>query len=98
MRTKLAKAQLGPGDWITVSSPGGGGHGDPLTRPAEEVERDLNLGYISPEAAERDFGVLIAERWTVAGHARYRIDHEGTERRRLVAAAADPDVQEESGG
>ena len=88
MRTKLARRTLHDGDWITVSSPGGGGHGDPLTRPAEEVERDLNLGYITPESAERDFGAVIAERWTVGGHARFRVDPERTsERRRSLGAA-----------
>jgi N-methylhydantoinase B len=82
MRTKLARRTLGDGDWITVASPGGGGHGDPLTRPVEEVQRDLDLGYISPESAERDFGVVIAERWTVGGHPRFRLDLEATAARR----------------
>lgn len=82
MRTKLARQPLGDGDWLTVSSPGGGGFGDPLTRPLEEVRRDLDLGYISPQSAERDFGVVIAERWSVGGHARFSIDAERSVQRR----------------
>jgi N-methylhydantoinase B len=88
MRTKLARQTLHEGDWITVSSPGGGGHGDPLVRPAEEVERDLNLGYITPGSAESDFGVVIAERWTVGGHPRFRIDPDRTSERRQSLGAA----------
>jgi N-methylhydantoinase B len=82
MRTKLARQPLADGDWLTVSSPGGGGHGDPLTRPLDEVQRDLDLGYITPESAERDFGVVIAERWTVGGHGRFRLDPERSRERR----------------
>lgn len=82
MRTKLAKQRLTDGDWLTVSSPGGGGHGDPLTRPVGEVERDLNLGYITAESAEVDFGVVIAERWTVGGNARFSLDAEASRVRR----------------
>ena len=92
MRTKLARRRCTDGDWLTVASPGGGGHGDPLTRPAEEVERDLNLGYITPESAERDFGVVIAERWTVGGHARFRLDPERTSERRRELDAPSPTV------
>ena len=79
MRTKLARQTLHRWRLADGRLPGGGGHGDPLTRPAEEVERDLNLGYITPESAERDFGVVIAERWTVGGHDRFRLDPERTQ-------------------
>lgn len=78
MRTKLARKTLEAGDAVIVASPGGGGFGDPLERDVEAVERDLNLGYIGPEAAERDHGAVIAETWTVAGRARYRLDVERT--------------------
>ena len=96
MRTKLAKQPLADGDWITVSSPGGGGHGDPLTRPLEEVARDLDLGYITASSAERDFGVVIAQRWSVGGHERFSLDPDASHERRrqrgapaVGAAAAD---------
>jgi N-methylhydantoinase B/oxoprolinase/acetone carboxylase alpha subunit len=87
MRTKLAKQSLTDGDWLTVASPGGGGHGDPLTRPLEDVERDLNLGYITAESAESDFGAVIAERWTVGGHARFSLDPQRSAQRRAQRAA-----------
>lgn len=101
MRTKLAKQQLEDGDWITVASPGGGGHGDPLERDLDAVEQDLNRGYISRASAERDFGAVIADSWTVGGHERFRLDHDGTARRRrersVAAAAADPDHHKQEG-
>jgi 5-oxoprolinase (ATP-hydrolysing) len=39
---------------------GGAGYGPPLTRPAGEVEHDLRAGYITPEAATRDYGAVLA--------------------------------------
>ena len=40
-------------------SGGGGGFGDPLERPAEQVAEDVRLGYVSREAAQRDYGVVL---------------------------------------
>ncbi len=39
--------------------PGGGGYGDPRQRPVEAVLRDVVEGYVSLEAAEREYGVRI---------------------------------------
>lgn len=47
------------GDIVTILTPGGGGHGDPLVRDLSAVEEDVRLGYVSAEAAERDYGVVI---------------------------------------
>ena len=48
---------------------------------------DLNLGYISP-GAEREFlGVVIADRSTVGGHARFRVDPGAAERAALELLA-----------
>ena len=44
------------GDRLIVEMPGGGGMGLASERDRALVERDVRLGYISPEAAERDFG------------------------------------------
>ena len=38
----------------------GGGHGDPLQRPAEDVLEDVLNGKVGIEAAEREYGVAIA--------------------------------------
>ncbi|HEU4644168.1 MAG TPA: hydantoinase B/oxoprolinase family protein, partial [Burkholderiales bacterium] len=52
--------QLAPGDCIRVSTPGGGGYGDPLRRDPAKVASDVSRGYYTREQAERLFGVRIA--------------------------------------
>jgi N-methylhydantoinase B len=48
---------------VVMAFPGGAGYGKPGERPATSVERDVALGYISPEAARADYG-LAEERLT----------------------------------
>jgi N-methylhydantoinase B len=45
------------GDRVIVSMPGGGGMGPPAEREPATIRRDIRLGYISREAAERDYGL-----------------------------------------
>jgi len=49
------------GDSFYRPSAGGGGFGDPLERPAEEVLEDVIDGYVSVERASKDYGVVIKE-------------------------------------
>ncbi|GGJ28126.1 hydantoinase B/oxoprolinase family protein [Neoroseomonas lacus] len=51
----------GPGDIIRITSPGGGGRGDPLEREPARVLRDVSCAYITQEAAEIDYGVIIRD-------------------------------------
>jgi N-methylhydantoinase B len=53
----LVRAQ--EGDLLTIMTAGGGGYGDPLQRPLERVAEDLRLGYVSPDGARRDYGVVV---------------------------------------
>jgi N-methylhydantoinase B len=48
--------ELEPGDVIRVSTPGGGGYGDPARRDPAKIARDVARGYYTPEQAERLFG------------------------------------------
>ncbi len=57
--TRYADYPLKAGDIFRLDTPGGGGYGDPLARPPERVLADLREGYVSPEAAERDYGVVL---------------------------------------
>ena len=60
--THLSKEQdipLAPGDRVHVSTPGGGGYGDPHLRPAEDVLEDVRLGYYTIQQARSQFGVAI---------------------------------------
>ena len=44
------------GDTIAITTPGGGGYGDPHERDPARVQEDLREGYVTPEAAARDYG------------------------------------------
>jgi N-methylhydantoinase B len=88
MRTKVARQEMEAGDAVTAASPGGGGFGDPLERDLEAVERDLNLGYITPETAERDYAAVIAGTRTVAGRPQYTLDTAASEAAREKARKA----------
>ena len=50
---------VGPGDQIRVSTPGGGGYGDPFERDPQLVSRDVVRGYYRPEEASELFGVVL---------------------------------------
>ena len=54
---KVLSQRLEPGDAFAFRSGGGGGFGSPLERPVAAVANDLRQGYVSPEAALRDYGV-----------------------------------------
>ncbi len=47
---------LEPGDVVVVETGGGGGYGKPGDRPQAEIERDLEFGYVTADAAQRDYG------------------------------------------
>lgn len=48
------------GEVIRIRTTGGGGWGDPLTRPYAEVERDLRWGKVSFEGARTAYGVIAS--------------------------------------
>lgn len=66
------------GDRVEVSTPGGGGYGDPFTRDAELVARDVRRGYYTVAQALELFGVAVSKTG--------EIDSAETARRRQQAA------------
>nr|WP_254701493.1 hydantoinase B/oxoprolinase family protein [Neorhizobium galegae] len=54
-------AVLQPGDVLEIRSAGGGGRGNPVERETWRVAQDVARGYVSSEAAERDYGVVIRD-------------------------------------
>jgi len=52
---------LDPGDVIHIHSPGGGGRGSPLVRDPDLVRLDVQRGYVTPAAAETEYGVVIRD-------------------------------------
>jgi len=73
--------EIKPGEvWVGVSS-GGGGYGDPLTRPAEKVCDHVRDEIISFETARDVYGVVMDP-------VTFALDGPATERRRAELAAA----------
>ena len=54
--TKFTNVVLHRGDELHYRTPGGGGYGDPAERDPARVAEDVREGYVSPQAAERDYG------------------------------------------
>jgi N-methylhydantoinase B len=77
--TRYADYPLKQGDTFRLDSPGGGGYGDPLSRPPDRVLADVREGIVSPAAAERDYGVVLAK----DGNA---VDDEATHQKRAEIA------------
>jgi N-methylhydantoinase B len=63
---------------LIISMPGGGGLGNPRRRPVEMVVEDVRQGFISFDAARRDYGVAVNDDGTV--------DEAETAKLRAVAA------------
>jgi N-methylhydantoinase B len=57
--TKFSNVTVRAGDRIRLVSSGGGGCGDPLERPADEVARDVRNRSVSARRAANSYGVRI---------------------------------------
>jgi N-methylhydantoinase B len=49
------------GEVIRIRTTGGGGWGDPLDRPYDEVARDVAWGKVSVDGARNDYGVVVGD-------------------------------------
>ncbi len=59
--SKDQEIALEPGDTVRVSTPGGGGYGDPDTRDPALVTADVMRGYYTRAEAAALFGVVLTE-------------------------------------
>jgi N-methylhydantoinase B len=57
--SKAAGVPLRPGDVVVQMTAGGGGWGKPLQRDRDSVARDVQLGYVSSDAAWRHYGMKV---------------------------------------
>ena len=57
--SRFGDQPLKAGDVVRVERPGGGGLGNPRQRPIEAVIEDVRQGYVSPERARNDYGVVV---------------------------------------
>lgn len=61
VRAKSAPQELQAGDLLIFWADGGGGFGDPRTRPVEAVLRDLDRGLCTEKIARDIYGVALAD-------------------------------------
>ncbi len=84
-----ALCTLEPDARVHLNLPGGGGYGDPFQRLPELVLNDVINGYISLEAAEQEYGVVVRylgkKDQIVRMPELYAIDKEATELRRITS-------------
>jgi N-methylhydantoinase B len=69
------------GQVVRITTPGGGGWGDPLERDVEAVRVDVLRRLVSRESADRDYGVVFEEA-SEGLTTTYRVDEQATARRR----------------
>jgi len=55
LASKMVGVKLRKGKSVRLETPGGGGYGPPDRRARSAIERDLALGYVSPEKAVNDY-------------------------------------------
>ena len=72
---KVQGIELAPGDCHVVELGGGGGFGDPRSRPVDDVVVDVCAGYVSPERAASDYGVVVS----VGPDGSIAVDRDATE-------------------
>lgn len=82
MRSKAERIAIRAGDTVTLSSPGGGGYGDPLRRDLAAVEQDINYGLIDRAAAETTYGVVVASAVPLGDRQRVTLDAAASAARR----------------
>ena len=58
-RVNGARRPAAAGSVVYIQTGGGGGWGSPFERPTEAVLDDVRNGYVSVEAARRDYGVVL---------------------------------------
>jgi N-methylhydantoinase B len=86
---KVLVAQLKPGDAFKIRSGGGGGYGDPLARPIEQVREDVRQGYVSAASAAEHYGVVLDPQT-------FAVDMAATEKLRSARRSSDGAVEAKS--
>jgi len=56
---KATQHPIAAGEIVRIMTGGGGGWGSPAERDPEAVRRDVREGYVSADAAQRDYGVRL---------------------------------------
>jgi N-methylhydantoinase B len=56
---KATQHPIAAGEVVRIMTGGGGGFGPPSEREPDAIRRDVREGYVSREAARRDYGVDV---------------------------------------
>ncbi|HUV32602.1 MAG TPA: hydantoinase B/oxoprolinase family protein [Devosiaceae bacterium] len=56
LASKIVDVPLERGQRVRLETPGGGGYGAPTDRSRAAIQRDIKLGFVTPAAAQRDYG------------------------------------------
>jgi N-methylhydantoinase B len=51
-----SRTQIAPGMRLRMCFAGGGGYGEPAERETAQIQDDIKNGYVTPDAARRDYG------------------------------------------
>ena len=54
--SKVPSLRIAKGDVFRLTTAGGGGFGEPARRSQDAIRADIENGYITPEAALKDYG------------------------------------------
>ncbi|MFT5486696.1 MAG: N-methylhydantoinase B [Paracoccaceae bacterium] len=65
MTSKAVDIRLKKGQRIHIESPGGGGYGPAIERDPDMVATDVRLGFVSPENAAAQYGVILTDEGAV---------------------------------
>lgn len=57
----MFRGNFKPGEVISNRTAGGGGYGDPFERDPDAVREDVLDGYVTPEAAREQYGVVVSK-------------------------------------
>jgi N-methylhydantoinase B/oxoprolinase/acetone carboxylase alpha subunit len=71
--SKWARVRILRGTVVENRTTGGGGYGDPYSRPPEMVREDVLDGYVSVQAAVGEYGVVLDEHLAVDIEATRRV-------------------------
>ncbi|TNC12794.1 hydantoinase B/oxoprolinase family protein [Methylobacterium terricola] len=61
MVSKVTDVRIRAGERVRLETPGGGGFGHPAERDRDALKRDLRLGYVTREAAVRDYALTTGD-------------------------------------
>ncbi|PGH12219.1 hypothetical protein AJ79_04399 [Helicocarpus griseus UAMH5409] len=83
LKSKCDHIRVAPGDLLEWITWGGGGLGDPLTRPAEKVALEVHRKTVTFEGARKNYGVVVSP-------SDFSVDKAATDALRAEMKAAKP--------